>query len=76
VVAPITNALAPVLTIALSLAVYQTLPSVWGAIGIVLALGGSTLMVYSDEKSGEDPVAPGALDDDTPAGAASTAQRL
>jgi len=54
VVAPITNALAPVLTIVLSLAVYQTLPSVYGAIGIVLALAGSTLMVYSDEKRNDD----------------------
>ncbi|MCG0284554.1 DMT family transporter [Streptomyces sp. PSAA01] len=63
VVAPITNALAPVLTIVLSLAVYQTLPNVWGALGIVLALAGSTLMVYSDEKSGENSVAPGAADD-------------
>jgi drug/metabolite transporter (DMT)-like permease len=60
VVAPVTNALAPVLTIVLSLAVYRTLPNVWGAIGIVLALAGSTLMVYSDEKSGEDTEAVGA----------------
>lgn len=64
VVAPVTNALAPVLTIVLSLAVYQTLPSVWGTLGIVLALAGSTLMVYSDEKSGESAVAPGAADHD------------
>ncbi|MEU1943228.1 DMT family transporter [Streptomyces sp. NPDC020125] len=63
VVAPITNALAPVLTIVLSLAVFRTLPNVWGALGIVLALAGSTLMVYSDEKSGENSVAPGAADD-------------
>lgn len=69
VVAPVTNALAPVLTIVLSLAVYQTLPSVWGTLGIVLALAGSTLMVYSDEKSGESSVAPGAADHDvSPAG--------
>ncbi|GAB2608618.1 membrane protein [Paractinoplanes abujensis] len=53
VVAPITNALAPVLTIALSLAVYQTLPSGWQTAGIVLALAGSTLMVYTTEKSAE-----------------------
>lgn len=53
VVAPVTNALAPVLTIGLSLLVYQTLPSVFGALGIVLALVGSTLMVRSDEKRGE-----------------------
>jgi drug/metabolite transporter (DMT)-like permease len=53
IVAPTTNALAPVLTILLSLAFYQTLPSVPAAIGIVLALVGSTLMVYSDEKRGE-----------------------
>ncbi|MEW2343811.1 DMT family transporter [Streptomyces griseoaurantiacus] len=60
VVAPITNALAPVLTIVLSLIIYQTLPTVWGTIGIVLALAGSTLMVYTDEKRGEDTLAPGA----------------
>ncbi|MEU8363198.1 DMT family transporter [Nonomuraea sp. NPDC048882] len=66
VVAPITNALAPVLTIVLSLAVYQTLPSVYGAVGIVLALGGSTLMVYADEKRGED-VTAGAVSPEAPA---------
>ncbi|MFF4709410.1 DMT family transporter [Streptomyces sp. NPDC001288] len=55
VVAPVTNALAPVLTIVLSLIVYQTLPTTWGTIGIVLALGGSTLMVYADEKREETP---------------------
>ncbi|MDX3263115.1 DMT family transporter [Streptomyces sp. MI02-2A] len=55
VVAPITNALAPVLTIVLSLVVYQTLPTIWATIGIVLALGGSTLMVYADEKREESP---------------------
>lgn len=49
VVAPVTNALAPVLTIVLSLAVYQTMPTVYGFLGIVLAIGGSTLMVYADE---------------------------
>ncbi len=53
IVAPTTNALAPVLTIVLSLALYQTLPTVYAAIGIVLALVGSTLMVYGDEKRGE-----------------------
>ncbi|MFS8198496.1 DMT family transporter [Streptomyces sp. CWNU-52B] len=55
VVAPITNALAPVLTIVLSLIIYQTLPTIWATIGIVLALGGSTLMVYADEKREEAP---------------------
>jgi drug/metabolite transporter (DMT)-like permease len=55
IVAPTTNALAPVLTIVLSLLVYQTLPSLFAGIGIVLALVGSTLMVYSDEKRGEAP---------------------
>jgi drug/metabolite transporter (DMT)-like permease len=54
IVAPTTNALAPVLTVILSLAVYRTLPSIYATIGIVLAIGGSTLMVYSDEKRGED----------------------
>ncbi|MGW6524609.1 DMT family transporter [Streptomyces sp. NPDC054962] len=55
VVAPVTNALAPVLTIVLSLVVYQTLPTLWATIGIVLALGGSTLMVYADETREELP---------------------
>ena len=53
IVAPTTNALAPALTVIISLIAYQTLPSPYGAIGIVLALLGSTLMVYSDEKRGE-----------------------
>lgn len=57
IVAPTTNALAPALTIVVSLIAYQTLPSPYGAIGIVLALVGSTLMVYSDEKRGESPTA-------------------
>jgi drug/metabolite transporter (DMT)-like permease len=53
IVAPTTNALAPVLTVLISLAVYQTLPSIYGTVGIVLAIVGSTLMVYGDEKRGE-----------------------
>ncbi|WP_024285970.1 DMT family transporter [Cellulomonas sp. KRMCY2] len=54
IVAPVTNALAPVLTIILSLVIYRTLPSAYQTIGIALALAGSTLMVYSDEKRGEE----------------------
>ncbi|MDW5377525.1 DMT family transporter [Halomonas sp. HP20-15] len=50
IVAPCTNALAPVLTIVLSLTFYGVLPSLYSFIGIVLALVGSTLMVYSEEK--------------------------
>ncbi|WP_222721413.1 DMT family transporter [Actinomadura sp. HBU206391] len=50
IVAPSTNALAPVLTVILSLALYQTVPSVYAVLGIVLAIGGSTLMIYSDER--------------------------
>ncbi|WP_422746969.1 DMT family transporter [Mycobacterium sp. WMMD1722] len=53
IVAPTTNALAPALTVIISLIAYQTLPTPYGAIGIVLALAGSTLMVYADEKRGE-----------------------
>ncbi|MBB5166561.1 DMT family transporter [Mycobacterium sp. AZCC_0083] len=53
IVAPTTNALAPALTIVISLIAYQTLPTPYDAVGIVLALVGSTLMVYSDEKRGE-----------------------
>ncbi|MEU8632170.1 DMT family transporter [Amycolatopsis sp. NPDC048633] len=62
IVAPITNALAPVLTIVLSLIVFRTLPTGFQVAGIVLALVGSSLMVYSTEKSGEEPAAqlPGA----------------
>lgn len=57
IVAPTTNALAPALTVIISLIAYQTLPTPYGAFGIVLALAGSTLMVYSDEKRGEAPTA-------------------
>ncbi|MFF4117482.1 hypothetical protein ACFY0P_29030 [Streptomyces sp. NPDC001714] len=39
----------------LSLVVYQTLPTIRGTIGVVLTLGGSTLMVYADEKREETP---------------------
>lgn len=62
IVTPTTNALAPVLTIILSLAIYQTLPSIFQTIGIVLALTGSTLMIYADEKRGEE-LTPGAVAD-------------
>jgi drug/metabolite transporter (DMT)-like permease len=55
IVAPVTNALAPVLTIVLSLAVYQTLPTIYSFAGIILAIGGSTLMVYADEADSDDP---------------------
>ena len=57
IVAPITNALAPVLTIVLSLIIFRTLPTGFQVAGIVLALVGSSLMVYSTEKSGEEPAA-------------------
>jgi hypothetical protein len=40
-------------TLLISLAVHQTLPSVYDAVGIVLATGGSTPMVYGDGKRGE-----------------------
>jgi drug/metabolite transporter (DMT)-like permease len=52
IVAPSTNALSPVLTVILSLAIYQTMPSIYAAIGIALAIGGSTLMIYTDEQKG------------------------
>ncbi|MET1089500.1 MAG: EamA family transporter [Arthrobacter sp.] len=63
VVAPVTNALAPALTIVVSLVIYQTLPSVFGTVAIILALLGSTLMVYSDERRGE--ALSGAIVDDS-----------
>ena len=56
IVAPVTNALAPVLTIVLSLIVFQTLPTGFQLGGIVLALVGSSFMVYSSEKTGEAPL--------------------
>ncbi|QEE23330.1 DMT family transporter [Rhodanobacter glycinis] len=60
IVSPCTNALAPILTIVLSLTFYHAFPSVWSFIGIVLALCGSTLMVYSEEAAGAAPTAPSA----------------
>lgn len=56
IVAPSTNALYPVLTAILSLVIYQTLPSIYSVIGIVLAIGGSALMIYSDERKSADAV--------------------
>lgn len=70
IVAPTTNALAPVLTVILSLVVYRTVPSAYAVIGIVLAIVGSTLMVYSDEKRGEEVPAAPTVDAGTAAGAA------
>jgi drug/metabolite transporter (DMT)-like permease len=52
IVAPCANALAPILTIVLSLMFYRTFPSIYSSIGIVLALGGSTLMIYTDSRRG------------------------
>lgn len=59
VVAPVANALAPALTVIVSLIALATLPTGFAAIAILLALAGSALMVYSDESRGED-VATGA----------------
>ncbi|WP_231566777.1 DMT family transporter [Erwinia sp. 9145] len=50
IIAPCTNALAPVLTAVISLIVYQSMPGTWALLGILLAISGSTLMVYSEEK--------------------------
>jgi drug/metabolite transporter (DMT)-like permease len=50
VVAPTTNALAPALTVAISLVADHKLPTLFGAVGSVLALAGSALIVYGDEK--------------------------
>ncbi len=58
IVAPCTNALAPVLTAVISLVLYQTLPSTYALIGIILAITGSTIMVYSEEKASNAAVQP------------------
>lgn len=50
IIAPCTNALAPVLTAVISLIIYQSMPGLWAFVGIVLAISGSTIMVYSEEK--------------------------
>jgi drug/metabolite transporter (DMT)-like permease len=67
VVSPVANALAPALTVVDSLAVYRTLPSWFGVVAIVLALGGSALMVYADERRGEDVAAGAERDESAPA---------
>ncbi len=51
IVAPSANALAPILTIVLSLLFYHALPSVLGTVGIVCALAGSTLIVIADTRT-------------------------
>ncbi|OAH50161.1 EamA family transporter [Microbacterium oleivorans] len=53
VVSPVTNALPPVLAILIALVVSPALPSPIGAMAIVLAVGGSTAMVYSDARSAD-----------------------
>lgn len=50
IIAPCTNALAPVLTAVISLIIYQSMPGIWSMAGIFLAISGSTMMVYSEEK--------------------------
>lgn len=50
IIAPCTNALAPVLTAIISLIIYQSMPGILAFVGIVLAISGSTIMVYSEEK--------------------------
>jgi drug/metabolite transporter (DMT)-like permease len=52
VVSPVTGALSPALTVVVSLAVSRTVPSAGGAIAVLLALGGSTLVVWSDARTG------------------------
>ncbi len=54
VAAPTINALSPLLVVILSLIAYQTVPSVFADIGIVLALVGSTLIIRSEEKRSEE----------------------
>ncbi|WP_205622984.1 DMT family transporter [Sciscionella marina] len=56
IVAPSTNALYPVFTAIVSLAIYQKVPSIYSVIGIVLAIGGSALMIYSDERGNANSV--------------------
>lgn len=58
IVAPCTNALAPVLTAIISLLLYQTLPTAYALIGIILAITGSTIMVYSEEKGSTAAIQP------------------
>lgn len=55
IVAPCANALAPILTIVLSLMFYRTFPSIYSFVGIALALGGSTLMIYTDSRQASLP---------------------
>lgn len=50
IIAPCTNALAPVLTAIISLIIYQSMPGMWALAGIILAISGSTMMVYSEER--------------------------
>lgn len=51
VVTPCSNALAPVLTVILSLVAYRMLPNGFSLAGIVLAIVGSAAMIYSDLRS-------------------------
>ncbi len=63
IVAPVANSLPPVLTVALSLVAYQTLPTGWGALGIAFAIVGSALIVFSDESQPDHGTTAGARPD-------------
>jgi drug/metabolite transporter (DMT)-like permease len=51
VVSPVTGALSPALTVVVSLAVSRTIPSIAEVVAVLSALGGSTLMVWSDART-------------------------
>lgn len=67
IVAPMTNAVAPVITIVLSLAIYAVVPSTITVIGIVLAVTAAFLMAAEEEV--EAPAVPAAAAPAAPASA-------
>ena len=58
IVAPAVNGLYPVITIVLSLIIYQRIPERWNAVGMVLAVTAIVLMSYGEARQGERSGAP------------------
>jgi drug/metabolite transporter (DMT)-like permease len=56
VVSPLANAVAPVITVIISLIIYAQAPSIFSGIGIILAITATVLFVYEEESNPEEEV--------------------
>jgi drug/metabolite transporter (DMT)-like permease len=54
VVSPLANAVAPVITVIISLIIYAQMPSIFSGIGILLAIIATVLFIYEEEYNSEE----------------------